>query len=168
MLGLSRPGLGRAGRGRDQRRRPTVLMSKLRVFVPRGGRTDRTSRRPGRATRSSGRFIPRPCPTPWTPHSAHWWNRAETRCGLPGHQGRVGGRVLVLGQGTIGLLVAMFPRAAGAEVHRMGDTDGSVRGEPIRIRQSPTPGIRLPALQGIAAYCAATSTRIRPHTFMCL
>ncbi|AXE90526.1 alcohol dehydrogenase catalytic domain-containing protein [Streptomyces sp. Go-475] len=35
-------------------------------------------------------------------------------------------RVLVLGPGTIGLLVAMFARAAGAEVHLMGRTDGSL------------------------------------------
>ena len=31
-----------------------------------------------------------------------------------------GGRVLVLGPGTIGLLAAMFARAAGAEVHLLG------------------------------------------------
>ncbi|SEP67969.1 D-arabinose 1-dehydrogenase, Zn-dependent alcohol dehydrogenase family [Streptomyces sp. yr375] len=37
-----------------------------------------------------------------------------------------GDRVLVLGPGTIGLLVAMFLRAAGAEVHLMGATDGSL------------------------------------------
>jgi threonine dehydrogenase-like Zn-dependent dehydrogenase len=34
-------------------------------------------------------------------------------------------RVLVLGPGTIGLLVAMFARAAGAEVHLLGRPDGS-------------------------------------------
>jgi len=39
---------------------------------------------------------------------------------------RPGDRVLVLGPGTIGLLVAMFARAAGAEVHLMGATDGSL------------------------------------------
>ena len=33
---------------------------------------------------------------------------------------RAGDRVVVLGPGTIGLLVAMFARAAGAEVHLMG------------------------------------------------
>ncbi|GKQ40574.1 alcohol dehydrogenase [Streptomyces sp. A012304] len=38
----------------------------------------------------------------------------------------VGDRVLVLGPGTIGLLVAMFARAAGAEVHLMGCTDDSL------------------------------------------
>jgi threonine dehydrogenase-like Zn-dependent dehydrogenase len=36
-----------------------------------------------------------------------------------------GDRVLVLGPGTIGLLVAMFARAAGAEVHLLGRPDGS-------------------------------------------
>ncbi|MGW2521875.1 zinc-dependent alcohol dehydrogenase [Streptomyces sp. NPDC001617] len=36
-----------------------------------------------------------------------------------------GDRTLVLGSGTIGLLVAMFLRAAGAEVHLMGPTDAS-------------------------------------------
>lgn len=36
-----------------------------------------------------------------------------------------GDRVLVLGPGTIGLLVAMFLRAAGAEVHLMGRTGDS-------------------------------------------
>lgn len=36
-----------------------------------------------------------------------------------------GDRALVLGPGTIGLLVAMFARAAGAEVHLMGRPDGS-------------------------------------------
>jgi 2-desacetyl-2-hydroxyethyl bacteriochlorophyllide A dehydrogenase len=35
-------------------------------------------------------------------------------------------RVLVLGPGTIGLLVAQFARAAGAEVHVMGRTDASL------------------------------------------
>ncbi|WP_329222952.1 alcohol dehydrogenase catalytic domain-containing protein [Streptomyces sp. NBC_01485] len=37
-----------------------------------------------------------------------------------------GDRALVLGPGTIGLLVAMFLRAAGAEVHLMGATDDSL------------------------------------------
>ncbi|MGW3571912.1 zinc-dependent alcohol dehydrogenase [Streptomyces sp. NPDC000941] len=37
-----------------------------------------------------------------------------------------GDRALVLGPGTIGLLVAMFLRAAGAEVHLMGATEGSL------------------------------------------
>lgn len=39
---------------------------------------------------------------------------------------RPGDRALVLGPGTIGLLVAMFARAAGAEVHLMGRTAGSL------------------------------------------
>ncbi|MDX3745364.1 zinc-dependent alcohol dehydrogenase [Streptomyces sp. AK08-02] len=39
---------------------------------------------------------------------------------------RPGDRALVLGPGTIGLLVAMFARAAGAEVHLMGATDNSL------------------------------------------
>ncbi|MEW2398778.1 alcohol dehydrogenase catalytic domain-containing protein [Streptomyces sp. NPDC046862] len=37
-----------------------------------------------------------------------------------------GDRVLVLGPGTIGLLVAMFLRAAGADVHLMGALEGSL------------------------------------------
>jgi threonine dehydrogenase-like Zn-dependent dehydrogenase len=37
-----------------------------------------------------------------------------------------GDRALVLGPGTIGLLVAMFVRAAGAEVHLMGRSEGSL------------------------------------------
>jgi threonine dehydrogenase-like Zn-dependent dehydrogenase len=37
-----------------------------------------------------------------------------------------GDRALVLGPGTIGLLVAMFARAAGAEVHLMGRSDRSL------------------------------------------
>jgi len=37
-----------------------------------------------------------------------------------------GDRVLVLGAGTIGLLVAMFARAAGAEVHVLGRSDRSL------------------------------------------
>jgi 2-desacetyl-2-hydroxyethyl bacteriochlorophyllide A dehydrogenase len=37
-----------------------------------------------------------------------------------------GDRALVLGPGTIGLLTAMFLRAAGAEVHLMGATEGSL------------------------------------------
>jgi threonine dehydrogenase-like Zn-dependent dehydrogenase len=37
-----------------------------------------------------------------------------------------GDRALVLGPGTIGLLVAMFARAAGAEVHVMGRSPGSL------------------------------------------
>ncbi|MFD2689928.1 zinc-binding dehydrogenase [Streptomyces phyllanthi] len=39
---------------------------------------------------------------------------------------RPGDRVLVLGPGTIGLLVAMFLRSAGAEVHLMGRTEESL------------------------------------------
>jgi threonine dehydrogenase-like Zn-dependent dehydrogenase len=39
---------------------------------------------------------------------------------------RPGDRALVLGPGTIGLLVAMFLRAAGAEVHLLGATDSSL------------------------------------------
>jgi threonine dehydrogenase-like Zn-dependent dehydrogenase len=39
---------------------------------------------------------------------------------------RSGDRALVLGPGTIGLLVAMFARAAGAEVHLLGRTDRSL------------------------------------------
>jgi threonine dehydrogenase-like Zn-dependent dehydrogenase len=37
-----------------------------------------------------------------------------------------GDRALVLGPGTIGLLAAMFARAAGAEVHLLGRPDGSL------------------------------------------
>ncbi|MET9762812.1 alcohol dehydrogenase catalytic domain-containing protein [Streptomyces sp. NPDC006372] len=37
-----------------------------------------------------------------------------------------GDRALVLGPGTIGLLVAMFLRASGAEVHLMGTTESSL------------------------------------------
>jgi threonine dehydrogenase-like Zn-dependent dehydrogenase len=37
-----------------------------------------------------------------------------------------GDRVLVLGPGTIGLLVAMFAGAAGAEVHLLGSTEASL------------------------------------------
>ena len=40
--------------------------------------------------------------------------------------GGEGDRVLVLGPGTIGLLTAMFTRAAGAEVHVAGLTDASL------------------------------------------
>ncbi|MEO8527979.1 MAG: alcohol dehydrogenase catalytic domain-containing protein [Pseudolysinimonas sp.] len=39
---------------------------------------------------------------------------------------RPGDRALVLGPGTIGLMVAMFARAAGAEVHLMGRGDRSL------------------------------------------
>ncbi|MEV0226286.1 alcohol dehydrogenase catalytic domain-containing protein [Streptomyces sp. NPDC050704] len=39
---------------------------------------------------------------------------------------RPGDRALVLGPGTIGLLAAMFLRAAGAEVHLMGRTESSL------------------------------------------
>jgi threonine dehydrogenase-like Zn-dependent dehydrogenase len=39
---------------------------------------------------------------------------------------RPGDRVMVLGPGTIGLLTAMFARAAGAEVHVMGLSDESL------------------------------------------
>lgn len=39
---------------------------------------------------------------------------------------RPGDRALVLGPGTIGLLVAMFARAAGAEVHLMGRSERSL------------------------------------------
>ena len=38
----------------------------------------------------------------------------------------LGDRVLVLGPGTIGLLVALFTRAAGAEVHLVGVTEASL------------------------------------------
>jgi threonine dehydrogenase-like Zn-dependent dehydrogenase len=39
---------------------------------------------------------------------------------------RPGDRALVLGPGTIGLLVAMFARAAGADVHLLGRSSGSL------------------------------------------
>jgi threonine dehydrogenase-like Zn-dependent dehydrogenase len=39
---------------------------------------------------------------------------------------QAGERALILGPGTIGLLVAMFARATGAEVHLMGRTDASL------------------------------------------
>jgi threonine dehydrogenase-like Zn-dependent dehydrogenase len=39
---------------------------------------------------------------------------------------RAGDRALILGPGTIGLLAAMFARAAGAEVHLLGRDDGSI------------------------------------------
>lgn len=39
---------------------------------------------------------------------------------------RPGDRLLVLGPGTVGLLVGMFARAAGAEVHLMGLPDGTL------------------------------------------
>jgi threonine dehydrogenase-like Zn-dependent dehydrogenase len=39
---------------------------------------------------------------------------------------RPGDRALILGPGTIGLLAAMFARAAGAEVHLMGRDDASL------------------------------------------
>lgn len=39
---------------------------------------------------------------------------------------RPGDRVLVLGPGTIGLLVALFARAAGAEVHLLGRAEASL------------------------------------------
>ncbi|MDH2425288.1 alcohol dehydrogenase catalytic domain-containing protein [Sphaerisporangium sp. TRM90804] len=38
-----------------------------------------------------------------------------------------GGRLLVLGTGTIGLLTALFARAGGAEVHLMGRDDATLR-----------------------------------------
>ena len=41
-----------------------------------------------------------------------------------------GDRVLVLGPGTIGLLTALFLRAAGAEVHLLGMTDALARVRP--------------------------------------
>jgi threonine dehydrogenase-like Zn-dependent dehydrogenase len=47
--------------------------------------------------------------------------RAAQAAGL-----RTGDRVLVLGAGTIGLLVAMFARAAGAEVHLMDRSERSL------------------------------------------
>lgn len=46
------------------------------------------------------------------------------RSGAPGE--RSGARVLVLGPGTIGLLTALFARAAGAEVHLAGTTPWSL------------------------------------------
>jgi threonine dehydrogenase-like Zn-dependent dehydrogenase len=47
------------------------------------------------------------------------------RCALAADL-RPGERALVLGPGTIGLLVAMFARAAGAEVHLLGQTARSL------------------------------------------
>ena len=47
--------------------------------------------------------------------------RAASAAGL-----QPGDRVLVLGPGTIGLLVAMFARAAGAEVHLLGRGEASL------------------------------------------
>ena len=58
-----------------------------------------------------------------------------------------GDRALVLGPGTIGLLVAMFARAAGAEVHLMG------RGEE---------SLGMPALWGSSTPGPRTASRISP------
>ena len=69
--------------------------------------------------------------------------RRHGRTGRQRPARRVGGRrcdpgtgVLVLGPGTIGLLVAMFARAAGAEVHLLGRTEDAARLRPgARLRR---------------------------------
>ena len=55
-----------------------------------------------------------------------WWSRAATLACRAGCGPRAGDRALVLGPGTIGLLAAMFARAAGAEVHLMGRSEESL------------------------------------------
>ncbi|AYC37050.1 zinc-dependent alcohol dehydrogenase [Streptomyces griseorubiginosus] len=62
-----------------------------------------------------------------------------------------GDRVLVLGPGTIGLLVALFARAAGAEVHLMGATEDSLAfarslGFPHAWREDTLPGLPFDAV----------------------
>jgi 2-desacetyl-2-hydroxyethyl bacteriochlorophyllide A dehydrogenase len=62
-----------------------------------------------------------------------------------------GDRVLVLGPGTIGLLAAMFARAAGAEVHLMGATEASLEfarslGFPHAWRETELPPVPFDAV----------------------
>ena len=107
------------GCGACHRCRPAAP-ARLRVPV-----RDRHPRRlPGCARRAAGRARRArctPCPTRSTPRSARWSSPAATPCARCGRRrSRPGDRVLVLGTGTIGLLVALFARAAGAEVHLLG------------------------------------------------
>lgn len=71
-----------------------------------------------------------------------------------------GDRVLVLGPGTIGLLVALFARAAGAEVHLLGAGEAS---SPSRARwASRTPGARTPCRT-----CRSTRSSTPPTRSIC-
>ena len=67
------------------------------------------------------------CRTTWTPRSARSSSPPATRCARSkARRSAPGDRVLVLGPGAIGLLCAMFARAAGAEVHLLGRSARSI------------------------------------------
>jgi NADPH:quinone reductase-like Zn-dependent oxidoreductase len=67
-------------------------------------------------------------PTRWTTCSGRWSSREGMRSARSGVRAyRRANRVLVLGPGTIGLLVALFARAQGAEVHLLGRSDRSLQ-----------------------------------------
>ena len=128
--GRRRPGVGRPpGDGRHHARGrpvpPVPARPPARVREPAGGRDPRrTSGRPGRTARRSRSPRCTGCRTRSTRCSAPWSNPAATPCApLRAADLQPGDRVLVLGPGTIGLLVAMFARAAGAEVHLLGRSE---------------------------------------------
>ena len=110
--------------------------------------------RPRRCTR---------CPTPSTRCWARWSSRAATPCARRGPPSCAGDRALVLGPGTIGLLTAMFARAAGAEVHLLGRSRAlaGLRPRP-RLRAAPGPSDTLPDLPFDAVVDASNAAACRP------
>jgi hypothetical protein len=64
-------------------------------------------------------------PAPSTRWPARWRSRAAARCAVQAAALGQGGRVLVLGPGTVGLLATRFALASRAEVHVLAQTPES-------------------------------------------
>jgi 2-desacetyl-2-hydroxyethyl bacteriochlorophyllide A dehydrogenase len=77
-----------------------------------------------------------------------------------GAQAREGTRVLVLGPGTIGLLAAGFARAAGAEVHVLGNTEPSLAFARQQGLDGAWTAAQLPALEFDAVIDASNAAEL--------
>ena len=168
--GVDRSWLGRRVTGdtmlgcgvcRRCRRRPPA-----RLRVPLRGRHPRRQAR--RARRAARRARPLPAPPAGRgrrrargPRRAGR-QRAARRRAAP--RLRPGDTALVLGPGTIGLLVAMFARAAGAEVHLMGRTERSLEfARDARLRRRLDRGASCPTCRGTRSSTPPTRRRCRPR-----
>ena len=107
--------------------------------------------------RGAGLVAASRCPTPSTPPRARWSNRAATRCARSRAPAvGAGDRRARARPGTIGLLVALFARAAGAEVHLVGTAPAALDfARTLGFDRSGPTGRRCPT-------CRSTRSSTRP------